>query len=81
MPPTEDGYIKFIHDIPLANTVFHKASNTRISIPPRAKELTEWTKPENMPSIVRRELATTIAGIFGADAAKELVPEEVRLCW
>ncbi|KIW60737.1 hypothetical protein PV05_00931 [Exophiala xenobiotica] len=81
MPPTLDGYLKFIRDIPLANTVLHPASNTKISVAPDNAEGTEWTAPENIPVLLREEMKTVIAGIFGVDAAAELQPEQLRLCW
>jgi hypothetical protein len=81
MPPTSDGYLKFIRDIPLANTVPHPASNTKISVAPDNAEGTEWTAPENLPAVLREEMKTVIAGIFGVNSAAELQREQMRLCW
>jgi len=81
MPPTPDGYLKFIRDIPLANKLFHPASQTYISVAPESAEGTEWTAPENLPKVLRDEMTTVIAGIFGPEAARELVPQHLRLCW
>lgn len=81
MPPTPDGYLKFIRDIPLANTLLHAASKTHISVAPESADGTEWTAPENLPKALRDEMTTVIAGIFGPEAAQELTPQHLRLCW
>ncbi|KIW42941.1 uncharacterized protein PV06_06437 [Exophiala oligosperma] len=81
MPPTPDGYLKFIRDIPLANTLVHAASKTRISVAPPNAEGTEWTARENLPEVLQDEMTTVIGGIFGPDAAQELIPQHLRLCW
>jgi len=81
MPPTADGYLKFIRDIPLANTRLHEHSNSRISVPSAEKEGTEWTALDKIRMTLQREIETTIAGIFGQEAVKDLMPEQVRMCW
>lgn len=81
MPPTTEGYLKFIRDIPLANTVKHDSSNSMISVTPATKDLTEWTDPERIPTTLRREMDVVIKGILGAAASKDLKPEQLRLCW
>ena len=81
MPPTPEGYLKFIRDIPLANTVEHRASKTKMSITPAAKELTQWTSPDTIPTTLQEEIETVISGIFGPTAEKELKPDQLRLCW
>lgn len=79
--PATDGYLKFIRDIPLANTIHHVASDTQISVPPTSASLTEWTSPSSIPTTLRDEMHTVISGILGPAAAAELEPESLRLCW
>ena len=81
MPLTEDGYLKFIRDIPLKNTVKHVPSNTDISIPPTGSTGTEWTDPEEFPRKLRDEMTEVITGIFGKSEAKHMIPDGFRLCW
>ena len=81
MPLTEDGYLKFIRDIPVKNTLPHSASNSRISRPPEDEEGTEWTDPQNLPQKLQDEMAGVIEGIFGPAEAKTLQPDKLRLCW
>lgn len=81
MPVSEDGYLKFIRDVPVKNTQLHPASNTRISWAPESMELTQWTDPSNMPQRLQDEIDVVIDGIFGAEEASRLRPEKLRLCW
>ena len=81
MPLTEDGYLKFIRDIPVKNTVYHQASNTKISRPPGSAEGTEWTDPANIPHKLQEEMKEVVTGIFGPAEAPNLQPEKLRLCW
>lgn len=81
MPLTEDGYLKFIRDIPVKNTLLHRASNSSISIPPTEQEGTEWTDPKNLPQTLQDEMAVVIEGIFGPAEAAHMQPDKLRLCW
>ena len=81
MPLTDDGYIKFIRDIPVKNTLLHEPSNSRISCPPDTTETTQWTHPENIPKQLQEEMHVVIDGIFGRTEGSKMEPEQLRLCW
>ena len=78
MPPTRDGYMKFIRDIPLANTIDHKPSKTRFSTTPIARHFLEWTHPENLPEALRNELLDVFTCIYGNEEAESFNLEQVR---
>jgi hypothetical protein len=81
MPPTKDGYLKFIRDIPFANTVDHLPSGEKFSTTPLDPTACEWTSPESIPEGLRQEVSLSIKGIYGEKAEQELKPEKLRLCW
>ena len=80
MPPTPDGQLKFIRDIPFKNTEDHAASNQKMSIPLTNIDGSQWTLPSKMPTGIRNEIVTVMNGIFGKEV-KNLQPSQMRFCW
>ncbi|KAL8891760.1 MAG: hypothetical protein Q9192_005705 [Flavoplaca navasiana] len=80
MPPV-DGFLKFISDISIKNTVLHPASGQYISIPFTDKTKSQWTSPEDIPRKLREELDDVIKNIYGKKAADDLKTRTMRLCW
>ena len=80
MPPTPNGQLKFIRDVPFRNTVYHSASDHCFSVPLTSTERSQWTSPSDMPSKIRKEIDTVLNGIYGREA-KGLKPDFYRFCW
>lgn len=80
MPPTPQGQLKFIRDVPFRNTVYHPASDQLLSVPLTSAERSLWTSPDNMPSGIRKEVDMVLNGIYGKEV-KGLRPDVYRFCW
>lgn len=80
MPPTPQGQLKFIRDVPFRNTVHHPASDQSLPVPLTSTKRSLWTSPENMPSGIRKEIDMVLNGIYGKEV-KGLSPNVYRFCW
>lgn len=79
MPPV-DGLLKFISELSFINTVSHKESGQRISVPFVDVARSQWTLPETVPSVLRDRLHRCMRHIYGKKATG-LDFKTFRICW
>ncbi|KAL6720694.1 hypothetical protein ACLMJK_002619 [Lecanora helva] len=80
MPPTPDGQLKFIRDIPFKNTIDHPASGQKFSVPRTDLQRSQWVSPSDIPQGIRDEISTVMKGIYGKEV-HGLQPSTMRFCW